>query len=287
MKKWPIVLLAVVLVAGGLAYAKRGTLRDAWAAMHSPVLPAATRVLPAPARVTDAGSDLNSPVEGGMATSEHYVLESSPMTNAPQVDPLAVHGPLPDQINLDVPFTIQAPKQDWSGPFEDTCEEASVLMVNDYYKGASGIIPPDQAQSDILALVDYENKAFGDYRDTTAAQTALMAKDFFKLDDAKVVPVQSTDDIKRLLANGYPVIVPAAGRELGNPYFSGAGPVYHMYVVKGYTKDGQFITNDPGTRHGKDYLYPAQTVMSSMHDYVAANIDSGAKVVIVLVPAQP
>ena len=47
---------------------------------------------------------------------------------------------------------------------------------------------------------------------------------------------------------GVPVLLPAAGRLLRNPYFSGQGPLYHMLVVKGYTRDGKIITDDPGTR---------------------------------------
>src|SRR5262249_12869827 len=158
MKKWPIALLATVLLVGGVAYAERGALRDAWAAMHAPVLPPAKHVLPVAPKAANTSGDDASPVEGGTAASEHYQLISSPLNpTTPQVDPLAVNGPLPAEVNLDVPFTIQAPNQDWSGPFEDTCEEASILMVNDYYQGQSGTIPADQANTAILALVDYEN----------------------------------------------------------------------------------------------------------------------------------
>ena len=36
--------------------------------------------------------------------------------------------------------------------------------------------------------------------------------------------------IKEFLMAGKLVIVPAAGRQLGNPYYKAPGPVYHMLV---------------------------------------------------------
>ena len=92
-------------------------------------------------------------------------------------------------------------------------------------------------------------------------------------------------DLKAYIDAGRPVIVPAAGRELGNPFFSGEGPIYHMLVVRGYTED-TFITNDPGTRHGKNYSYNIDTFMEAIGDWEGHNPASGAKRVIIVTPAQ-
>ena len=39
---------------------------------------------------------------------------------------------LTKEINLDVPFTSQAPHLNWDQPYQDFCEEASVLMAVQY-----------------------------------------------------------------------------------------------------------------------------------------------------------
>ena len=56
-----------------------------------------------------------------------------------------------------------------------------------------------------------------------------------------------------------------------------------MLVIKGFTSDGKFITNDPGTRNGADYLYTESTLMSAIHDWTGAAPD-GPAVGVVLIP---
>ena len=67
-------------------------------------------------------------------------------------------------------------------------------------------------------------------------------------------------------AAGRPVIVPLAGRLLGNPYYTQPGPVYHMLVVKGIAENGDIITNDVGTRHGRNLTYAPDVFLNAMHD---------------------
>ncbi len=55
-----------------------------------------------------------------------------------------------------------------------------------------------------------------------------------------------------------------------------------MLVIKGYTKDSMIITNDPGTRKGHNYLYDVSTLYNAVHDWNAVDIQSGAKVIIVV-----
>ena len=78
------------------------------------------------------------------------------------------------------------------------------------------------------------------------------------------------------IAKGNPVIIPAAGRDLDNPYYSGDGPWYHMLLVTGYDKK-YFITNDPGTRQGLDYKYKHKKLVNAIHDWtgVKEEIRSG------------
>jgi len=189
---------------------------------------------------------------------------------------------VPAEINLAVPFAAQAPYRIWDAVHEETCEEASLLMVDAYYKKIKKITPAT-AEAGLLKLVDYQKKIFGFFEDTDAAQTARLLKDYFGYKNVAVTYNINIEDIKKELAAGRPVIVPAAGKLLGNPYFRGGGPDYHMLVIKGYTKDGFFITNDPGTRRGADYLYKFDKLYQAIDDWDSQKAAlSGRKAMIVI-----
>ena len=55
-----------------------------------------------------------------------------------------------------------------------------------------------------------------------------------------------------------------------------------MLVIKGYTKDGRFITNDPGTRRGANYLYDPNIVLNAIHYWNGGDVKNGKKAVIVV-----
>lgn len=188
---------------------------------------------------------------------------------------------LPAQFNLAVPFTSQAPHADWSLPFQEACEEASAYMVSAYLAGVpSGKIDPTIATKEILDVVDFQKDFLGHYLDTTAEETVRFIDAFYGY-GVIVVDDPSVEMIKAEIAAGRPVIVPAAGKQLDNPFFSGEGPLYHMFVIKGYTED-KFIVNDPGTRNGENYVYDISVVMSAMGDWNNGKPEEGAKRVIFL-----
>ena len=190
------------------------------------------------------------------------------------------------EVNLAVPFTSQAPTGNWAEPYQDSCEEASVLMAHEYYNGnTSAVIDPTAAEKSLQEIVALENKLFGYYIDTTAAETAQFAEKEYGYKKSELIENPTVDQIKTFLNKGEPVLVPAAAQLLHNPYFTPPGPVYHMLVIRGYTKKNQFITNDPGTKHGEDYLYTFDTVMNAMHDWNhGADILNGKKVILILHP---
>ncbi|MBI3255635.1 MAG: C39 family peptidase [Candidatus Andersenbacteria bacterium] len=189
---------------------------------------------------------------------------------------------LPAEVNLAVPFTPQAPHANWEDPYGELCEEASVLMAISYIRGEK-IPNPDIANTKLLEIKAFEDKRFGYYKDTTAAETAIIFKEFYTYDKVQLLEKPTVQDIRAALAAGKLVIVPAAGRMLANPYFQTPGPLYHMLVIKGYTDDGKFITNDPGTRRGADFLYTQENVMNAIHDWHGdEHIERGRQVVIVV-----
>ena len=174
--------------------------------------------------------------------------------------------PLPSEVNLKIPFTSQAPHQNWSEPYKEFCEESSVLMVQSYVKNQP-IANADDADAKMLAIRDFELKRFGYHEDTTAEETAAILKEFYGMDKVEVVANPTLLDIKAALAGGRAIILPLAGRRIGNPYYHQPGPLFHMLVVKGYTKKGDLITNDPGTRRGADFIYKADVLLDALSDW--------------------
>ncbi|MFA6383312.1 MAG: C39 family peptidase [Parcubacteria group bacterium] len=188
---------------------------------------------------------------------------------------------IPDKILIKVPFTTQAPFANWDMLHEESCEEASLIMLK-YYLDKKPLTP-DIAEKEIQKMVKFEIKNYGDYKDTTASETVKLAEDFYKIGNLKVVYDFQKEDLKKHLAKGNPVIVPAAGRLLGNPNFTAPGPLYHNLVLVGY--DGNtVITNDPGTRKGQGYIYNIDVLYNAIHDFPGRpeNINQGRKAMIVL-----
>lgn len=186
----------------------------------------------------------------------------------------------PNSLLIKVPFTSQAPFANWDKVHEDTCEEASVLMDQLFLTGVPSISQQD-AENELQKMVQWEtDNGYGP--SVTAEQLLTIAKNVYGL-DGRVDSDVSEAHIKDLLQQGYPVIVPAAGRMLGNPYFSGAGPWYHMLLVVGYAGDTA-VTNDPGTRRGEGYRYSFSTLINATHDWTGKNedIENGPKRVLIL-----
>lgn len=157
-------------------------------------------------------------------------------------------------------------------------------MVHHFLEGTG--ITKEEAEAEIQALVRWE-ELHGYRKDITAEQLATIARDYYGY-RAYVDDDTSADHLRSLLAAGKPIIVPMAGRQLGNPYFTGAGPWYHMLVARGYGtgwfRGRFFITNDPGTRRGEKYTYDEAIFRNAIHDWVGVNeriAEGGKRVVIV------
>jgi hypothetical protein len=167
-------------------------------------------------------------------------------------------------VNLGVQFFSQAPRGDWSMPYQEACEESSVILVGSYWSGE--VLTTDTMNQHILDAVAWEQQRYGYYEHTTARQTADMMKALYGFEDVRVEYNIGIERIAEHLRAGRPVIVPLAGRMLGNPYYTSPGPAYHMLVVKGITESGDIITNDVGTRHGRNLTYAPDVFLNAMHD---------------------
>ncbi len=183
-------------------------------------------------------------------------------------------------VILPVPFTVQAPQANWAMPYQEACEEASMVMAAEYFKGQKkGKLDIIYANREILKLIQWEKKNRGFYEDTTASEVVSILQDYYSL-QARVEKYDA-EKIKQFLSKKQLVLLPAAGRKLGNPYFQRPGPLYHMLVIKGY-QDNEFITNDPGTKRGENWRYKESVLASAVHDWNNGEVDKGEPVMIIV-----
>ncbi|MDO8583558.1 MAG: C39 family peptidase [bacterium] len=280
MKRFLFVIAIVVLI-GAAAYANRGFLRTVFDNGQKPVLPIPEQYQQATTTAVDPGAV--SSTASTISTVPLPPVKQPVPTAVSVTDPFSWKGALPTSKNLAVPFLSQAPKQNWALPYQEACEEASVIMVDAFYRGMKSITP-DQGDKDILALVSFEEKTLGKYLDTNAEETAQLVRSYFGYKNVVVREIVDTQDMKKAIANGFPVVIPAAGKLLDNPNFKNGGPLYHMLVIKGYTQDGRWITNDPGTRNGADFLYTDANLKESMHDWNGGDVVHGKPMALVILP---
>ncbi len=188
---------------------------------------------------------------------------------------------IPTKIQIDVPFSPQAPLAVWDERHKEACEEMSLIMIYYYLQGKK--LDRKLAEEAVQKMIDFQLEKYGDYKDSNAAQIVRLAEDYYGLKNLKVIYDFSQEEIKKQLAFGKPIIVPAAGRELGNPYYTPPGPLYHMLVLTGYSEN-QIITNDAGTRRGQNYRYDIDVLYKAIHDFPGTkdNIKEGRKAMIVI-----
>ena len=194
---------------------------------------------------------------------------------------------IPDKINLSMIFYSQSPYGDWGLPYQESCEEASLLLAYYYLTDKKPDI--NEFHKDLLAMIEWEKQNFGQYFHTSVEETAEMADQYLGLHNYEIIDNPTIDQIKKALAQGFPIVAPFSGRDLGNPFFSGTGPFYHMLVIKGYDEEN-FISNDVGTRQGANFKYKYESIFNAMHDLVPevftdkSAIVNGAKRILILKP---
>ena len=292
-----LVIFVLLAVGVGSAFAFRIKLKQVFQDITKQELPVAKPFAPKLTDIKDVEKDpvkvdivqalgevREKPVFIQENIKNDVVTEDVPDQEPTADEIVATEDAAPLSTNLAIPFTPQAPHANWDLPYQEACEEASLIMVNAWMVGMqSGLISPNEADQQILKLVAWQKERFGYYEDTNAEETAIIAREYFGYKNTKVLPVNSIDDIRSELAKGFAVILPASGRELLNPYFSGLGPLYHMLVAKGYTEDGRIITNDPGTRRGGDFLYDPNVLFEALGDWNDGDPANGEKLMIILV----
>jgi len=286
MRKYFFLFIFVVAFLAG-AYTQRVSVMDWYQSLAEPVLPEPVEFVNVP-KISEQDVVKKDVAEEALEKKEEMPVQEETVVKEEEafvIEPVVEEvRSFPASINLAVAFTPQAPRGTWGEPYQEGCEEASIYMVSQFFEGTpAGRINVDTADEALLSIVSFEQELFGYYEDTNVEQTAVLAEMMFGY-TGELIENPTVDDIKAQLVAGRPVLVPSAGRLLGNPYFTAPGPIYHMLVIRGYT-DGKFIVNDPGTSHGEAYLYDFDTIMNAMHDWNnRGEITQGRKVVLVLNP---
>lgn len=186
-----------------------------------------------------------------------------------------------EKVLIDVPFSSQAPLGKWDAYHQEACEETSLIMLKYYLDGKR--LSPEIAEKEIQSLIAYQIKKFGEYEDSDMGELVAIAEDFYGIKNLKVIYDFEKEDLKKYLSLGRPIIIPAAGRLLGNPNFKSPGPLYHNLVLTGYEGE-DIITNDPGTRKGEEYRYKADVLYDAIHDFPGniREIEKGRKAMIII-----
>lgn len=189
---------------------------------------------------------------------------------------------IPDSLNIKMTFFPQAPYADWALPYQEACEEASILLAANLLNKMN--LDKKTFNIELLKLIEWEKVRFGDYLHTNTSQTEIMINEYFKL--KTILHEDPTfEKIASIIAKGNIIIAPFAGKLLKNPYFTNGGPKYHMLVIKGYNlTTKEMITNDVGTRRGLDFVYSWECIQNAIHDWNDEDILSGKKLIIEVFP---
>jgi len=193
--------------------------------------------------------------------------------------------PFPPKYLIKTEFVEQAPEKNWDQPWQDACEEATLLTVDFYYQNKKAT--PSSVRQAILDMIDYETKQ-GFSHDINLTQMAQVASAYLGY-QTKIINDPTLLQIKQFLLENTPVIIPANGKTLfaENPNFNQGGPYYHNLTILGYDdKSSQFIVHDVGTRRGAYFRYSYSLLLESIHDLPSSfdkkEINTGPKRVLIL-----
>lgn len=167
---------------------------------------------------------------------------------------------------IEVPFVCQAPFQTTANwvYHEESCEEAALLQVKYYIDGVTEV-DTQAAHDTILDMIKWQEANFGSHKDLYANDMVDFIQGYYGIEDDQIEIIYDAEiiDIKRAISAGSPIIAPITGDILNNPYYPYPG--YHMLTIIGYTPE-KIITNDVGTKRGKDYSYDYDTFMKALKD---------------------
>ena len=172
-------------------------------------------------------------------------------------------------VKIPAPYTSEIPTGTWAPPWNNACEEATIVMVNDYYFGYE-TLPKKIAADNMNPLFKIENKIFGGNANTDASQTAQLINDY--TDSTAVIKENPTiDEIKNELRQNRPVITFHYAKNIVNVnyHWRAGGSYYHVMTLVGFDDNTkEFFVHDSGDPvTGAFHRYGYDVIMNSLHDY--------------------
>jgi len=199
------------------------------------------------------------------AVGRHYLnakdVRPLPGVTEVQAQPIPTVGPgtevtpvaLPDHVLLQVPFTTQAPLNNWA-QHQESCEAANLTMLHLYWqKDGSVVIDPHAADASIATIDSWKPAA--DLDDTQVGELAKQHWGYAY----RLVP-NDPQVIAQQLAAGRPLLAEVRTHGLGNGHYPGYYSHYeqtgwsvpHFVTIIGYDSTGVWL-NDPGISWGRGY----------------------------------
>ena len=199
------------------------------------------------------------------AVGRHYLnardVRPLPGVTEVQAQPIPTVGPgtevtpmaLPDHVLLQVPFTTQAPLNNWA-QHQESCEAANLTMLRLYWeKDSSVVIDPHAADASIATIDSWKPAA--DLDDTQVGELAKQHWGYAY----RLVP-NDPQVIAQQLAAGRPLLAEVRTHGLGNSHYPGYSNHYeqtgwsvpHFVTIIGYDSTGVWL-NDPGISWGRGY----------------------------------
>ena len=160
---------------------------------------------------------------------------------------------LPDHMLIQVPFTTQAPLNNWA-QHQESCEAANLTMLYEYWNKNSDVVINANTADGMIRQID-SWKPQPDLNDTMLGQLAQQHFGYtYRIlpNDPKVIAEQ--------LSAGRPLLAEVRTHGLGNSHYPGytnhfeqnGYSVPHFVTIIGYDSSGVWL-NDPGISWGRGY----------------------------------
>ncbi|MFA7653733.1 MAG: C39 family peptidase [Candidatus Magasanikbacteria bacterium] len=174
-------------------------------------------------------------------------------------------------VNLGVPYTSEIPDGSWIKPWNNACEEAAIVMIEQFYAGNhKARLTRAEAKKLMWPLFGIQTKLWNNNADTDAVRTAKLINDYTSF-SAYIKNDPTLEDILNELKSDRPVISFHYGYDLKNPNipWRRGGSYYHVMPITGFDDiKKEFIVDDPGNhKSGIDYRYKYDIITSSLHDF--------------------
>lgn len=187
---------------------------------------------------------------------------------------------IPDEHDIqNIDFFSQAPYGNRNQPYQDTCEEASLLIWYYYLKNLHKT--KAEYNTDLLAMVELEMQMLWYFESTTIMEMKQIINRRDPSIKAKIIEHPTIRDIEREISQNNIVIAPFYGKWLKNPHYALGGPEYHFMVIKWYNQTN-FITHDVWTLRWENREYTKSTIMDNIHDRNRTDVRMWAARILIL-----